>query len=268
MEASSLSLFTERGLNFIGSPFGRIVLSNDELLLYKSIFEIFDVDDDGRLEKKDITILFNRTNLPKRIITEIWQKFSGGSGAVIETIDLTLEQWLISCKLISIAQSMGHILTNLLFDTSLNASLPFATFGLHNVDIIDYPDTQLESVPVEGKEKIDIDIIGWDVIGEGLQKYTAYKLRYTTVNVHTLPRQEYEVSRRFSDFRVLYSQLLRYKGFIIPFLPLASWAQQLQSMTDEGFSAQRSHELVSFLSYLTQNPRLRHAIELKVSCGA
>eukprot|EP01041_Mallomonas_annulata_P004136 gene4136-8221_t len=207
------------------------------------------LNDDGRLEKKDYNSLVHRTTDDIGIALEIWKMVCpGGDNAQY----VTLEQWLILCKQISIVEVKGQINMDLLYETG--HVFPVYLFGLiKTMKFLRPPDIIYNEI-----SKLDVDIVGWKHIGDGLQKHIIYIIRYAT-NMKSFARREQIVERRYNDFKVLNSFLSKYKGHILPQLP---WKLQLQH--DEEFVSQRSHELFIFLSYITKHDCFRHSFELKV----
>lgn len=167
--------------------------------------------------------------------------------------DIVFEQWLVLCKVISHIQMNGYqiaevpkILTckNIPFlDICLRATIPACElpYGTNAPNVL------------------DIDITGWDEVGEGMQKHVQYNVRYVTSLPH-FSKTDWEVNRRYSDFKFLSELLGRYEGSLIPPLP----PKHMINSLNQDLPAQRAQELNLFLKNIARHPALYGAYEFKI----
>jgi hypothetical protein len=119
---------------------------------------------------------------------------------------------------------------------------------------------ELSSRPsTSAASSLEIDVIGWREIGEGLQKYVSYQIRYVT-SLLCFSKLEWEVSRRYSDFKFLSDRLARYEGALVPPLP----PKQMINSLYQDLPVQRSQELSLFLKNIARHPVLFGVLEFRI----
>lgn len=255
MDASTLSYTTnETNTGYVlSSSIGKIHYTNNEFIYYKLLFEIIDIDDDGRISFKDCSFLIGRSKIPRvsspplshcslllivvsflslslsqKTVFRAWGTISKNKND-----DIVLEQWVILLKIMSYIQSHNNETTDL--ERMLQSSSILQLNLLSSVSPVDISTKRSAS-------SLDIDIIGWKDVGEGLQKHVVYSIRYITSLLH-FSKLEWEVTRRYSDFQFLSDRLTRYEGSLIPPLP----PKQIINSLFQDLPMQRSQELSLFL---------------------
>ena len=106
---------------------------------------------------------------------------------------------------------------------------------------------------------LDIDVTGWEEVGEGLQKHVQYRVRYVT-SLSVFTKSDWEVNRRYSDFIFLSELLQRYEGSLVPPLP----PKQIINSFSQDLPAQRAQELNLFLKNIARHPALYGSYEFKI----
>lgn len=161
-----------------------------------------------------------------------------------------MEQWLILCKVLAYIQSHNNESSEL--EVMLKTENLLQLYFTNTISAIDLPYRQSTS-------SLDIDVIGWREIGEGLQKYVIYQIRYVT-SLLCFSKLEWEVSRRYSDFKFLADRLKRYEGALVPPLP----PKQLLNSLNQDLPAQRAQELSLFLKNIARHPVLFGVLEFRI----
>lgn len=161
-----------------------------------------------------------------------------------------MEQWLILCKVLAYIQNHNNESTDL--EIMLRTEAHLQLYLTTTVSALDLPYRQSAS-------SLDIDVIGWREIGEGLQKYVIYQIRYVT-SLLCFSKLEWEVSRRYSDFKFLSDRLKRYEGALVPPLP----PKQMINSLYQDLPAQRSQELSLFLKNIARHPVLYGVLEFRI----
>ena len=115
------------------------------------------------------------------------------------------------------------------------------------------------SASSSSSSSLDIDVVGWREIGEGIQKYVIYQIRYVT-SLLCFSKLEWEVSRRYSDFKFLADRLSRYEGALVPPLP----PKQMINSLYQDLAVQRSQELSLFLKNIARHPVLYGVLEFRI----
>jgi len=254
MDACSLTLTPSKVGFVLTSPVVRIGYSTEEHYFYRSLFEIYDFDDDGRMDFQDCLYIFKRSGARDDAIKEILHQVYGNVDKNNVTLGhMTQEQFLICCKLISNFQVRNNVDIQSLMNE--NCEFPLAYFGFDEKDLsIELFDTSSTKL-----DQFEIEVIGWKTIGEGFTSHILYQIRYVT-NLPTYSKKENILYHRYSDFLFLSSQLERYRGTLVPELPPKQWSVQADEMTAD----LRVRDLSIFLFYISKHPRLRNTLELKV----
>jgi hypothetical protein len=127
------------------------------------------------------------------------------------------------------------------------------------VSALELPYRPSPSSSSSSSSSLDIDVISWREIGEGIQKYVIYQIRYVT-SLLCFSKLEWEVSRRYSDFKFLADRLSRYEGALVPPLP----PKQMINSLYQDLPVQRSQELSLFLKNIARHPVLYGVLEFRI----
>ena len=167
--------------------------------------------------------------------------------------DVVFEQWLVLCKVISHVQMNGNQLMELSRILS-SRDIPFLDLHLRKT----IPSCE-QPYGTNAANVLDIDITGWQEVGEGLQRHVHYCVRYIT-SLSNFSKSDWEVNRRYSDFKLLSELLSRYEGSLIPPLP----PKQIINSLNHDLPAQRAQELSLFLKNIARHPALYGAYEFRI----
>ena len=256
MDACSFTIAPYKGGFVLTCPMGRIGFSAEEHFFYCSLFDIYDFDEDGRMELKDSVDILKRSAIRDDVLKDIMLQVCGlsvdKSNKIFEYI--IMEQFLLCCKLISNFQQRHN--TDIKALVNETSDLPVASFGFNEKDL----SIEIFDLSTTTTDHLEMEVIGWKTIGEGFSSHILYQIRYVT-NIKTFSKNESLLHHRYSDFLFLSSQLERYRGTIIPEVPPKQWSVQIDETTAE----LRVRDLSIFLYYIAKHPRLRHSFELKVS---
>lgn len=247
MDANTLSYTSNPNNNgfILSSPIGKVNYNLNEFQCYKLLFEIIDLDDDGRISFKDTNHILSRTKISRKIVLRAWGTISKNKND-----DIVLEQWIVLLKILAYIQNNNNETTDLEIMLRTNSILQF--YLLSYVSPVDINTKRNSS-------SLDIDVTGWKDIGEGLQKYVVYQIRYVT-SLLCFSKLEWEVTRRYSDFKFLSDRLLRYEGSLIPPLP----PKQMINSLYQDLPVQRSQELSLFLKNIARHPVLFGVLEFRI----
>jgi hypothetical protein len=164
-----------------------------------------------------------------------------------------LEQWLVLCKVISHIQMSGNQVVETPKILACR-TIPFLDISLRTtIPSCEHP------YGTNAPNVLDIDVTGWDEVGEGMQKYVQYKVRYVTT-LDYFSKTDWEVNRRYSDFKFLSELLRRYEGSLIPPLP----PKHMINSLNQDLPAQRAQELNLFLKNIARHPALYGSFEFKI----
>jgi hypothetical protein len=170
--------------------------------------------------------------------------------------DLVFEQWLLLCKVLAYIQSHRNETTDL--ETMLQTQ---AILHLHLTSLVSASELSARSSSSSSSSSgsLEIDVISWREVGEGMQRYVAYQIRYVT-SLLCFSKLEWEVSRRYSDFKFLSDRLARYEGALVPPLP----PKQMINSLYQDLPVQRSQELSLFLKNIARHPVLFGVLEFRI----
>mmetsp|Transcript_19563 Transcript_19563/g.28136 ORF Transcript_19563/g.28136 Transcript_19563/m.28136 type:complete len:568 (-) Transcript_19563:120-1823(-) len=249
MDASLLSYTSTPSGVVLSTPLGPVRFDNDVFMVYKYLFEVLDIDDDGRICFNQCLFILMRTNLPKGTLLRAW-----GNICAHKDEDIVLEQWLVLCKVLSYNQANRNNSDVEIREVLMCQTVPLLQLNLSiTLEALELPRR------LNPAGALDIDVIGWCEVGEGMNKHVEYTVRYVT-SLSCFSHSEWEVRRRYSDFKLLYDKLERYEGSLVPPLP----PKQMLHSLNHDLPAQRSQELSLFLRNLARHPVLYGSYELKI----
>jgi hypothetical protein len=187
----------------------------------------------------------------QKILSRAW-----GTVSKHKNDDIVLEQWLLLCKVLAHIQSHQNETTDL--EIMLRTTSLLQLFLSTTVSALELP-YRSSSSSSSSSSSLDIDVIGWREIGEGIQKFVIYQIRYVT-SLLCFSKLEWEVSRRYSDFKFLADRLSRYEGALVPPLP----PKQMINSLYQDLPVQRSQELSLFLKNIARHPVLFGVLEFRI----
>lgn len=282
-DSSKLHFSANGGDVLLRTRMGDLNFNMMEYSFYQMLFRIADSNtNSGRLTSTNshLSSLLTRTRLTVSQIEKILSFVNSGKHRVEDRASLngiSLNQWLILCKLIAYTQSKSSLddIVPIMSQQESNEFLP-------DSDALEYVHIYSDSLPVAdfsfGRDNVyplplideyHCEIKGYKVYGEGF-RHQHFKFTILTETRTTSSRADsiikssnscVETVRRYSDFELLANILQRfYPGVILPPLPPKLWTFHA---TTEAMGVQRSRELQLFLSNLTHHPILRHTYEVK-----
>lgn len=272
----------------IRTRLGEIMFNSSEFSFYQAMFKIADLKNSGRLNNHNshLPILLLRANLDgprlEKILNLVNLKKQNSSGD--EPLGLSLNQWLVLCKLIAFAQQPEN--ANAEFNESTitqiaDISRQNRTGNQNAMNICNFNLGKPMRLPSAQDQHYKVIIKGFRSFGNGYEQHIKFILVSKIFSVpspiksaissggggfpmmesaRTYSHSEVEVVRRYSDFELLVRILQKCNpGIILPALPPKSW----WSENVESTAQKRCHLLQLFLSDITQHPMLRLSYELK-----
>jgi len=232
---------------------GTVSLSSEECELFNILFTVVDSDCDSAIGGAEGACFLRRAGLSDEVLSDVWRLACGG----MSRPKLELNEWIIACKLVSIAQSGFQPLTrDFLFNRKHVLPLPY--FG------VDPQEPEYSGDQVVTLGTISVRLTNASIVGSGLDRHVVYTVSLRT-NMKHFPRPTAIVSRRYSDFRWLHKRLLLlFPGTVVPPLP----PKRLWGNTDQEFIDERRAALEHYINHVSKHPLLTKCFEVTTMLDA
>lgn len=237
----------------VRSDVAKLELTAEEASLYRLLFQLADVDDDGVVSRAEAKALLRRGLEGENFVDRVWHLSKGYEDG------LDLGSFFVACKLVGLAQALdtadeSAVTLSKLSDDPSVVSTKIANFSMTTTQ------QSVQRLQKGGGEDdpLVVKVLSPQLKGEGMAQHTVYAVR-TRTNAPYFSRKDFRVERRFSDFAWCHDRLRRGSpGVVLP--PLLS-PKRWTNNTHHDFVRDRMESLTRFANRIAAHPRLRRSLE-------